>query len=138
VICFWADAASKIAPHEPDAFRQFGVALLQVFDVFSHLKNCTQEIRNWKIETRSGTANVDTALSKPFEGQLLFSEKLHLWQRKATFPARRSLARGSCAPSRSYPNVNRQTPISATDSTTQSHANHSPKRTYKVRSLRKS
>jgi hypothetical protein len=31
-----ADSASKKAPHEPHAFLEFGVALLQVFDVFSH------------------------------------------------------------------------------------------------------
>jgi hypothetical protein len=34
--CFSADAASKIAPHEPDAFGQLGVALFEIFDVFSH------------------------------------------------------------------------------------------------------
>jgi hypothetical protein len=31
-----ADAASKKAPHELDAFVQLGEALLQVFDVFGH------------------------------------------------------------------------------------------------------
>jgi hypothetical protein len=32
-----ADSASKKAPHEPHAFLEIGVALLQVFDVFSHI-----------------------------------------------------------------------------------------------------
>jgi hypothetical protein len=34
--CLRADAASKKAPHELDAFIQLGEALLQVFDVFGH------------------------------------------------------------------------------------------------------
>src|SRR5271154_909421 len=34
--CLRADAASKKAPHELDAFIQLGEALLEVFDVFGH------------------------------------------------------------------------------------------------------
>jgi hypothetical protein len=34
-----AEAASKKAPHELDAFIQLGEALLQVFDVFGHLSS---------------------------------------------------------------------------------------------------
>ena len=34
---FACGSASKKAPHKLDAFIQLGVALLQVFDVFSHL-----------------------------------------------------------------------------------------------------
>src|ERR1700678_2639250 len=34
--CFRAESASKKAPHELDALFELGVALLQVFDVFSH------------------------------------------------------------------------------------------------------
>src|ERR1700685_3448565 len=34
--CFRAEPASKKAPHERNAFLKLGVALLQVFDVFSH------------------------------------------------------------------------------------------------------
>ena len=34
--CWRAEEASKIAPHKLDAFLELGVALLQVFDVFSH------------------------------------------------------------------------------------------------------
>jgi hypothetical protein len=39
-ICLAAAGASKIAPHELHAFREFGVALLQVVDVFSHVLFC--------------------------------------------------------------------------------------------------
>src|SRR5271169_6374423 len=35
--CLRADAASKKASHELDAFIQLGEALLEVFDVFGHL-----------------------------------------------------------------------------------------------------
>src|SRR5580700_10959496 len=34
--CFLAESASKKAPHELNTFLELGVALLQVFDVFSH------------------------------------------------------------------------------------------------------
>jgi len=35
--CLRAGAASKIASHKLDAFFELGEALLQVFDMFSHI-----------------------------------------------------------------------------------------------------
>jgi len=47
--CFCAEAASKIAPYKPDAFGQLGVALFEVFDVFSHVQI---------LHRKDGTGNV--------------------------------------------------------------------------------
>ena len=47
-ICLRADSASKIAPHEPNAFLKLGVALLEVFDVFSHVQILHRKLENGK------------------------------------------------------------------------------------------
>jgi len=44
-----AEAASKIAPYKPHAFGQLGVALFEVFDMFSHVQI---------LHRKDGTGNV--------------------------------------------------------------------------------
>jgi hypothetical protein len=46
--CLRAESASKIAPHKLDAFLELGVALLQVFDVFSHVGILTAKFKRCK------------------------------------------------------------------------------------------
>jgi hypothetical protein len=42
--CWRAGSTSKKTPHDVDAFLQFGEAMLQVFDVFSHIRIVTAKI----------------------------------------------------------------------------------------------
>jgi len=46
--------ASKIAPHELHAFRELGVALLQVVDVFSHCLIVHTKFENRKSKLDEG------------------------------------------------------------------------------------
>jgi hypothetical protein len=47
-ICLRADSASKIAPHEPDAFLELGVALFEIFDVLGHVQILHRKAKNRK------------------------------------------------------------------------------------------
>jgi hypothetical protein len=55
--CRRAGSTSKKTPHDVDPFLQFGKAMLQVFDVFSHIRIVTAKIEIRKSK-RAGIAAV--------------------------------------------------------------------------------
>jgi len=51
--CFCAEAASKIAPYEPDALPELGVTLFEVLDMFSHVQILHRKDATWNVKLRT-------------------------------------------------------------------------------------